>query len=73
MRLTIKDLHIINSALAYFEMEMQHQEKGDVMWDLHQQEFGNPIKTLQATRERVFKEIEKKEVCVYEVQDRNDR
>lgn len=58
--LTKKDLEIINNALAYYQTEMDHQEKGDLMWDNHAKEFGHPLKTIEATRIRVFNFIKKR-------------
>jgi hypothetical protein len=53
MALTSKDLQIINKALAFYQAES------------HKQMFGNPKKTIEATRLRVHKEINKRErTCV---------
>lgn len=59
MALTIKDLKIINTALAFYESEID--VKQTLMWEYHAEVFGNPLKTLEATRNRVHKEISKKE------------
>ena len=63
MALTAKDLKIINSALAFFQAEMEQENPGP-MWEIHKEEFGDPLKTIEATRNRVYKEMAKKEACV---------
>lgn len=64
MALTIKDLQIINRALAMYESEVFDIE-GNIVAEGHKQMFGNPKKTIEATRSRVFKEMAKREgTCV---------
>jgi len=60
MALTTKDLQIINRALAYYEAEVDDLD-GNFMAESHKQHFGNPKKTIEATRARVWKEINKRE------------
>lgn len=63
MALTSKDLQIINRALAFYEAEVDDRD-GNFMAESHKEHFGNPKKTIEATRNRVFKEINKREgVC----------
>jgi hypothetical protein len=64
MALTSKDLQIINRALALYEAEAGDIE-GNLVAEGHKQLFGNPKKTIEATRARVWKEINKRErTCV---------
>jgi hypothetical protein len=71
MALTSKDLEIINQALAQYEATLEDgydEEMGkpnNPAYDYHKKHFGNPVKTVEATRQRVFKEINKRErTCV---------
>jgi len=66
MALTIKDLQIINQALAQYEALLDDgcDETGkpnNFAYDHHLKEFGNVEKTVTATRNRVWKEMQKKE------------
>jgi hypothetical protein len=64
MALTSKDLQIINRALAMYESEVFDID-GNIVAEGHKQMFGNPKKTIEATRNRVWKEINKRErTCV---------
>ena len=64
MALTSKDLQIINRALAMYEAEVNDRD-GNLVAEGHKQMFGNPQKTIEATRNRVWKEINKRErTCV---------
>jgi hypothetical protein len=64
MALTSKDLQIINRALALYESEVFDMD-GNLLAEGHKQMFGNPKKTIDATRNRVFKELNKRErTCV---------
>jgi hypothetical protein len=64
MALTIKDLQIINMALALYEAEAGDID-GNLVAEGHKQLFGNPKKTIEATRNRVFKEMAKREgTCI---------
>jgi hypothetical protein len=60
MALTNKDLQIINRALALYESEVFDID-GNLLAEGHKQMFGNPKKTIDATRNRVFKELNKRE------------
>jgi hypothetical protein len=60
MALTSKDLQIINRALALYESEVFDLD-GNLLAEGHKQMFGNPKKTIDATRNRVFKELNKRE------------
>jgi hypothetical protein len=60
MALTSKDLQIINRALALYESEVFDMD-GNLLAEGHKQMFGNPKKTIDATRNRVFKELNKRE------------
>lgn len=60
MALTSKDLHIINQALAYYQAEVD-DIPGNLMAENHKRDFGNPVKTIEATRNRVWKELNKRE------------
>jgi hypothetical protein len=71
MALTTKDLQIINQALAQYEATLDDgydDETGkpnNFAYEHHKKEFGNPLKTVEATRIRVIKEINKRErTCV---------
>jgi hypothetical protein len=71
MALTNKDLQIINQALAQYEATLDDgydEETGkpnNFAYDHHKKEFGDPVKTVEATRNRVWKEINKRErTCV---------
>lgn len=57
--ITKKDWQIINSALALYEAELLGSE-GSVGWDNHKELFGNPEKTIDATRTRVTQLMLKK-------------
>ena len=59
MALTRKDLQIINAALAYYQSEIDDEDGS--MAEFHKESFGNPVKTVEATRNRVFKEMAKRE------------
>jgi hypothetical protein len=67
MALTSKDLEIINQALAQYEATLEDgydEEMGrpnNPAYDFHKKHFGNPVKTVEATRNRVWKEINKRE------------
>jgi hypothetical protein len=67
MALTSKDLQIINQALAQYEAMLEDgydEETGkpnNSAYDYHKEQFGNPVKTVEATRLRVHKEINKRE------------
>lgn len=64
MALTIKDLQIINKALAFYQAEVNDLDD-NLEAKSHKQMFGNPKKTIEATRNRVFKEMTKREgTCV---------
>jgi hypothetical protein len=64
--LTKKDLEIINAALAQYEAMMDDgydDELGNgtsFAYLSHKQDFGNPEKTIAATRARVYQEIAKR-------------
>ena len=60
MALTSKDLQIINKALAFYQAEVDDFD-GNLEAESHKQHFGNPKKTIEATRLRVHKEINKRE------------
>ena len=60
MALTSKDLQIINRALALYESEVFDLD-GNLLAEGHKKMFGNPKKTIDATRNRVFKELNKRE------------
>ena len=71
MALTVKDLQIINQALAQYEATLEDgydeetNKPNNPAYDYHKKQFGNPVKTLEATRLRVWKEINKRErTCV---------
>lgn len=60
MALTSKDLQIINRALALYQAEADDID-GNLVAENHKQLFGNPKKTIEATRNRVWKELNKRE------------
>jgi len=68
--ITKKDLQIINTALAQYQALIDDcccQYNGDPECDnlaceSHKKEFGNPIKTIEATRQRIFNEMFKRGV-----------
>jgi hypothetical protein len=66
MALTIKDLQIINQALAQYQALLDDgysDETGkpnNFAYDHHLKEFGNIEKTVTATRNRVWKEMQKR-------------
>ena len=57
--ITKKDWQIINEALALYEAEILGSE-GSCGWDNHKQRYGNPEKTIDATRLRVTQVMLKK-------------
>ncbi len=59
--ITKKDWRIINDALAFYQAEMLGNED-TCLWDIFKEDYGNPEKTIQATRERVHNLIKKKEI-----------
>lgn len=63
MALTSKDLHIINTALAFYQAEIDTENTQDLLYQSHKTNYGDPVKTIEATRLRIFKEMAKKEVC----------
>jgi len=58
--ITTKDLKIINEALAQYQALL---EGDDWVFNQHKDEYGNPVKTVQATQIRVLNEIQKREAC----------
>lgn len=60
MALSSKDLYIINTALAYYQAEVD-DIPGNLMAENHKRDFGNPVKTIEATRKRVLNLIDKRE------------
>ena len=71
MALSTKDLQIISQALAQYEATLEDgydEETGkpnNPAYDYHKKQFGNPVKTVEATRIRVWNEINKRErTCV---------
>jgi hypothetical protein len=66
MALTIKDLQIINQALAQYQAMLEDgydEETGkpdNFAYGHHLKEFGNVEKTVTATRNRVWKEMQKR-------------
>ena len=64
--ITTKDLQIINTALAQYEALLDDgydDETGkpdNLAYEYHKQEYGNPEKTVEATRQRIHKLLEKK-------------
>ena len=62
--ITAKDLLIINEALAYYESGLEDGgENPDIVNALlenHKENYGDPDKTMNATRRRVHQMIQKK-------------
>ena len=65
--LTKKDLQIINQALAQYQASMDDgydefadHAVGNPIYDNHKENYGNPEKTINATRCRVLQEIAKR-------------
>ena len=64
--ITTKDLQIINTALAQYQALLDdgyNDETGkpdNVAYDYHKQKYGNPEKTIEATRQRVHNLIQKR-------------
>ena len=64
--ITTKDLQIINTALAQYQALLEDgydDETGksdNLAYDHHKQEYGNPEKTIEATRQRIHKLLEKR-------------
>ena len=64
--ITTKDLQIINTALAQYQALLDDgydDETGkpdNHAYNSHKQKFGNPEKTVEATRQRIHKLLEKK-------------
>ena len=62
--ITSKDWLIINEALAYYESGLEDGgENPDVvnfLRESHKENYGNPDKTMNATRRRVHQIIQKK-------------
>lgn len=59
--ITKKDWRLINAALAFYQAEMTGNEDS-VLWDIHKEDYGNPEKTIEATRERVQQLMATKEI-----------
>jgi len=59
--LTKKDLEMINEALAQYEALCEEVE--GYAFDNHKQQFGNPEKTINATRGRVLAELHKRKAA----------
>jgi len=57
--ITKKDWQIINCALALYEAEVLENEDS-AMFDFHKEDFGDPEKTIDATRLRVTRLMLKK-------------
>jgi hypothetical protein len=66
--LTKKDLEIINAALAQYEAMMDEGYDDELghgtseAYEFHKEDFGNPEKTINATRARVLAELHKRKV-----------
>jgi hypothetical protein len=67
--LTKKDLQIINAALALYEAELsvcpcqiEGAQYHNPDCEIHKEKFGNPQKTIEATRQRVFNQMIKRSV-----------
>ena len=64
--ITTKDLEIINTALAQYEAllddgyDEETDEPNNHAYDYHKEKYGNPEKTVEATRLRIHKLIEKR-------------
>jgi len=62
--ITAKDWLIINEALAYYHTGLEDGgENPDVvnfLWENHKENYGDPNKTMDATRRRVHQMIQKK-------------
>ena len=68
--ITTKDLQIINTALAQYQalLDDGYNDKtgkpDNPAYDYHKQEYGNPEKTVEATRERIHKLLAKRKgIC----------
>lgn len=66
MGLTAKDLLILNSALAQYEALMEDTNEtgsleGNGAYQSHREIFGNPKRTIEATKRRLRHEIIKRE------------
>ena len=59
--LTKKDLEIINEALAQYEAFCEEEDGYAV--NNHKQIYGNPEKTINATRGRVLAELHKRKAA----------
>lgn len=59
--LTTKDLQIINDALAQYEALILENTKGNLAQDIHKARYGDPEKTILATRHRLYKLLLKRE------------
>lgn len=59
--ITKKDWQIINAALALYQAEVGGNEDS-CLWDIHKEDYGNPEKTIEATRERVHQLMATKEI-----------
>lgn len=57
--LTTKDLLILNDALAQYQALLE-DGPGSGVWDYHKETYGDPIKTVEATRNRVHNFIIKR-------------
>ena len=64
--ITTKDLEIINTALAQYQALLEDgydDETGkpdNLAYDYHKEKYGNPEKTVEATRLRIHKMLEKR-------------
>jgi len=67
--LTKKDLEIINAALAQYQSMMDDGYDDELghgtspVYLFHKEDFGNPEKTIAATRARVYQEIAKRKAA----------
>lgn len=59
--ITTKDLQIINDALAQYQALILEEVPGNLARDLHEARYGEPEKTILATRNRVYKLLLKRE------------
>lgn len=64
--ITTKDLQIINQALAQYQAILddgyddETGKSNNFAYDCHKEKFGNPEKTVEATRQRIHRLLEKR-------------
>ena len=59
--ITLKDLRIINDAMAQYEALLEDTDESNLPRWIHVENYGDVDKTVDATRTRIWQEIHKRE------------